>query len=420
MIKLRTLKCGVRVVMDQTNYLQSASIGFWIRTGSVDEDKKYAGISHFVEHMMFKGTEHRTAKEIAADIDKTGGQINAFTSKEATCYYVKTLSANLISSTEVLIDMLVNSKFDKKEMSRERKVIVEEIKMIQDAPDEDAHEMINKIIYKGSPLGNSIAGTESSLKNISQNVMREYVKNEYTRDNIVVAITGNFDEDEICGYLEDKLISLGESKVKKEHEILPYEPGFKVKAKDIEQTHFFIGVPSIDLFDKRHYAMTVLSNIMGGSMSSRLFQAVREQKGLAYSVYCVHSASTMGGSFMIYAGVSHDNVGEAIEAIKEELEILKRDGVTLEELNKAKEQLKSSFIFGQENVATKMFSIGKAITLVGKAKTDKEVLELIDAITLEDLDEVSKIITNIKNYSGASVSNKKFNLKKMVLGEKND
>lgn len=417
MIKINTLKCGVRVVMDQTNYLQSASIGFWVKTGSVDEEKKYAGISHFVEHMMFKGTANRSAKEIAEDIDKIGGQINAFTSKEATCYYVKTLSDNLIKSTEVLVDMLVNSNFDKVEMGREKNVIAEEIKMITDTPDDAAHEIFNKMLYGEAALGNSIAGTESTLKNISQKVIKDYVMNQYTRDSIVVSVAGNFDEDEICNYLEDKLTSLKASKEAKDYSPWEYKPNYRVKIKDVEQAHLFMGVPSVDYLDDRHFAMVILSNILGGSMSSRLFQSVREQKGLAYSVYAAHSAATLGGHFLIYAGVSHDNLKDCIGAIKEELELLKNHGISEEELNKAKEQLKSSYIFGQENVASKMFSLGKAILLAGKAKTDKEVLDLIDAITIEDIEEVAKLITDFENYTAVVVTNKKFNLKKIMLGE---
>lgn len=414
MIKIRKLNCGVRVVMDKTDYLQSVAVGFWVKAGSVDEDDKYAGISHFIEHMMFKGTENRSAKEIAEDIDKIGGQINAFTSKEATCYYVKTLSSNLLKSTEVLLDMLTASKFDKHEMTRERQVICEEIKMIQDTPDEDAHEMISELVNKGNPLGKSIIGTPTSLNRISRNVMVNYIEEEYTRDNIVIAIAGNFDEDEICNYLEGKLLKFKESKKEKKFEIKPYEPRYKVKVKDIEQAHFFLGTEGIKVTDDNYYKMSVLANILGGSMSSRLFQSVRERKGLAYAVYSVHAAATMAGAFYIYAGVSHDNLKPAIEAVKEELIKLGEEGVTAEELDKAKEQMKAGFIFGLENVASKMFSIGKSLLLTNKVKSDEEVLAIVDKITLDEINETAKLICDPKKYSGAAITNRRVDLKKIL------
>lgn len=415
MINIRTLDCGVRVIMEKTDYLQSAAIGIWVKAGSADEEDKYAGVSHFIEHMMFKGTKNRTAKQIAEDMDRLGSQINAFTSKEATCYYAKALSSNLIKSTEVLLDMLTESLFDKHEMTRERQVICEEIKMTQDTPDEDAHDMISEIVNRGNPLGRSIIGTPTSLKRISRNVLVDYIDNEYTRDSIVVAIAGNFDEDEICDYIEGRMIKFKPSKAKKEHIIQPYSPGYKTKVKDIEQAHFFLGVDSVTLTDEDYYNMTVLGNILGGSMSSRLFQSVREQKGLAYSVYSINASASMAGAFYIYAGVSHDNLRKAIEAVKEELMLLGQKGVTSQELSKAKEQIKANFIFGQENVATKMFSLGKSLILTDRVRTDKEVIEKIDAITVDDINESAKRITDTSRYSAAAITNRRFNLKKVML-----
>lgn len=414
MIKIRTLNCGVRVVMEKTDFLQSAAIGFWVRAGAVDEEAKYSGVSHFIEHMMFKGTNNRSAKEIAEDIDKIGGQINAFTSNETTCYYVKTLSSNLLKSTEVLLDMLTESKFDKHEMTRERQVICEEIKMTKDAPDEAAQEAIMEMVNNGNPLGKSIIGTPTTLKNISRNVIVDYIDKEYTRDSIVIAIAGNFDEEEICEYLEGKLLKFREKKEPKKHEILPYKPSYKVMIKDIEQAHLFIGTEGLKLTDDNSYKLMVLSKILGGSMSSRLFQSVRERKGLAYSVYSANSASTISGGFYIYAGVSHENIKPAIEAIKEEIIKIGRDGVTIDELNKAKEQIKAGFIFGLENVASKMFSLGKNLLLRGEVREEKEVLDIVDAITVEDVNEIAQMICDPKTYCGVAITNKRFDLKKIL------
>ena len=416
MINIRTLDCGVRVITDRTDYLQSAAIGIWVKAGSVDEEDRYAGVSHFIEHMMFKGTKNRTAKQIADDMDKLGSQFNAFTSKEATCYYAKTISSNLIKSTEILLDMLTESLFDKHEMTRERQVICEEIKMTQDSPEENVHDMISEAVNRGNPLGRSIIGTPTSLKRISRNVLVDYIDKEYTRDSIVVAIAGNFDEDEICSFLEGRLKRFSPTKEKKNHQIIPYTPAFRTKVKDIEQAHFFLGTESVTMTDDEYYAVTVLGNILGGSMSSRLFQSVRETKGLAYSVYSFNASASMAGAFYIYAGVSHDNLRKAIEAVKEELLILGREGVTKEELSKAKEQLKANFIFGQENVASKMFSLGKSLILTDNVKTDSEVLEKIDSITMDEINKTAVKFADPLKYSAAAITNRRFDIKKVMQG----
>ena len=198
MIINKKLNSGIRMVLEEIPYVQSVAIGIWVKTGAVDEDEKYAGISHFIEHMMFKGTTNRSAKKIAEDIDRIGGQINAFTGKEATCYYVKAIDSNYKEAADVLIDMLTQSLLDKEEMTKERQVICEEIKMTQDAPDDLAHDTITAMIFKGNDLGKSIIGTPTSLKRITRSVMSNYFAKEYTRDNIVISVSGNFDVDEIC------------------------------------------------------------------------------------------------------------------------------------------------------------------------------------------------------------------------------
>lgn len=411
MIQTKKLSCGTTVVMEKIPHLQSVALGTWIRAGAVDEPSELAGVSHYIEHMMFKGTEKRTAKEIASDVDKIGGQFNAFTGKEATCYYIKTLSANLDKAAEILLDMLLNSKMDPEEMNKERSVIKEEIKMIQDTPDDDVHDTVSELVFKGRPLGNSIIGTPETLDRIDRKALTDYLKREYTRDSLVIAIAGNFDEDAICSMFEDKLTKLQESKEKKNSVILPYEPGYKVKVKDIEQSHISFAVPGVSMEDERYYAMSLLSNIMGGSMSSRLFQNIREQKGLAYSVYSVSSSFSTSGYYNIYAGVAHENIKDTIRAIKEELELLKKDGVTGEELSTAKEQMKSSYIFGQENVTGRMFSIGKNMSICRRIQTPEEVIEGFNKVTLDDVRAIAQTVCDLTEYCGAAVTNRDFDLK---------
>ena len=216
MIEIKKMNCGTRVVMEQIPYVNSVAVGIWVRAGAVDEGPKTAGVSHFIEHMMFKGTETRSAKKLAEDVDNIGAQINAFTGKEATCYYIKALATNAVAATEILLDMFLNSIFDRIELEKEKNVIYEEIKMIKDTPDEEVHDMICEMVFQDHPLGNSITGTRSSLKAMTRNSLLKYIKEEYTRDNIVIAIAGNFDKDILCSLFEERLMVLEAQKEQKQ------------------------------------------------------------------------------------------------------------------------------------------------------------------------------------------------------------
>ena len=414
MIISKKLNSGVRIVMEEIPYVQSVSIGIWVRAGSVDETAKNSGISHFIEHMLFKGTENRSAKKIAEDVDKIGGQINAFTGKEATCYYLKTLATNIDKAADILVDMFVNSKFDEEEMEKEKRVVCEEIKMIEDSPEDDAHDIISELVFKGNPLAKSIIGTPKSLDGITRKAIKKYIADEYTRDNIVISVCGSFDQDYVCELFDSKLTGLSEKKEHKPFDTAEYKPSYKMKTKDIEQSHLCLGLKGLPLLDDRYYSLVLLNNIMGGSMSSRLFQNIREEKGLAYSVYSMASSFSDTGYFNIYAGVSHEKIKDAIIGIQDELKLLKAEGVTQDELNTAKEQMKGSYIFSLENVNGRMFSIGKNMLLLNRIFTPEEVMASIDAVTMDDIRDVSELITDIHHYSGVLIGRNKVDLKKII------
>jgi len=414
MIKTVKLDSGIRVVLEEIPYVQSVAIGVWVKAGAVDEEPAHAGISHFIEHMMFKGTGTRTARQIAEEVDNIGGQINAFTGKEATCYYVKTLSTSYRKAADVIVDMLTDSLLTKEDLDKERQVVCEEIKMTMDTPDDLAHDTITSMVFKGKPLGNSILGTPSTLNKITHNVMADHISREYTRDSIVISIAGNFDEDDILGYFDDKLTSLTPSKETKKHEETAYEPSFKSITRKIEQAHICMAVRAVDLYDEDYYAFSTLCNIMGGSMSSRLFQNIREEKGLAYSVYSSHGAFSSDGYFNIYAGVSHDKIKAAAEGIKEEIRLLADAGVTADELESSIEQLKSNYIFNQENIATRMFKNGKNVTLAGRTFTQEEIISGYDGVTMDDISRMIGLITDINQYSAVIVTRDRVDIKKIV------
>ena len=414
MVTIKKLNCGTTVIMEKSERVQSAALGIWVRAGASDEWDEVSGVSHFIEHMMFKGTKNRTAKQIAEDVDKIGGVFNAFTGKEATCYYIKTLSSNICRGAEILLDMLTGSKFDQEEMDRERQVICEEIKMVKDTPDDDVYDTISELVAGGNPLGRSILGTPESLAGIDRSRLVDYRDQMYARDSIVVAVAGNFDEEAIEAIFEDRLTSLRDKKPKKEIQLKPYQQSFNVKVRDIEQTHICLATPGIALDDPRYYAFVLLNSIFGGSMSSRLFQNIREQKGLAYSVCSMNLFSSYWGFFSIYAGVAPEKAEEALDAIHYELDTLRESGVTEEELAMAKEQMKSSYIFGLESVNSRMFSIGKNKLLLDRVYAEEEVLSSFDRVTREDICEVAEMIGDYSSYCGAAVTGRDFDLERIV------
>lgn len=411
MIEVRKLSCGARLVMEKIPYVQSVSMGIWVKAGAVNETPEISGISHFIEHMMFKGTSKRSAKQIAEDADRIAGQINAFTGKEATCYYMKTLSSNMEKGAEILLDMFLGSLFEEEEMNRERMVILEEMKMIEDSPEDDIHDIIAELSFSGKKLANSIIGTEESLHAIKHDTIREYVNREYTADSIVVSVSGNFDEAAVFDAFDGKFDSLNKYKnIAAAAEQVEYTPKYRSKVKDIEQSHICLAVPSICREDPRFHACSILNNIMGGSMSSRLFQNIREEKGLAYSVYSGNSAYTDDGYYCIYAGVSHDKIHACIDGIKDELEGLKNRGVTEDEIAIAKEQIKGSYIYGMENTNSRMFSIGRNLLLDNVVHETEEVIEKMNSVNAEDIAQACEMITDITQYSGAVISDKEVDI----------
>lgn len=418
MLEIRKLSNGIRLIMDPVKEVESVTLGIWIKTGSLYEEKKYAGISHFVEHMMFKGTEKRTYSDISREIDRIGGSINAFTGKEATCYHVKLVSSKLFEGADVLVDMVENSVFPKEEMNKERYVIEEEIKMTLDSPEDLAHDLSTELIFKGNALGNSIIGTPSSLKRITQNVMRGYVKRRYTRDNIIVSIAGKFDEDEVVAYFEkqfEKLDSVADEISFVEAE---YKPTIKVVQKDIEQCNLCMGLPTFGIDDSRYYPMQVLNNIFGGTMSSRLFRNIREEQGLAYSIFSMFASYKGLGYFKIYAGLNRNKVEEAIKGIQNEISHLAKNGIEDDELEASREQLKAGFVFSQESTASRMLTNGRMAILLDRVVPIDEIINAYDSITKSEVENLISNISDFTKYSAVAVTGKEsLDLRRMMVSK---
>ena len=409
MIKIVDLDSGVRLVLEKLDHVKSVATGIWVKTGAVNEVEQHSGISHFVEHMMFNGTETMTGRELAEAVDAIGGQSNAFTSKEMTCYFIKTMDTAMIDGAKILVDMVENSIFLEKEMDKERKVIAEEIKMTLDTPDDLVIENITEAVFSHMNLGKSIIGTPETLEAITRDVMVDYVANHYTRDSIVVSVAGNFDENQVIEFYNGAFKNLKSGQKKRPEVNGIFKPDASTEIMDIKQSHIALGIPGLSSLDERRFALSILMNVMGGSMSSRLFQSIREQQALAYSVYGSTTFYIDGGITTIYAGVAHDKTEQAVNAIIEELRKLKRDGITKEELESSKTQLKSNLVFYNENVSTRMLANGKSLLTRGAALEMDQLVEGYDKVTMEDIDNIKELITDESKYCWRGVSNDTIN-----------
>ncbi|PLR97230.1 M16 family metallopeptidase [Bacillus sp. T33-2] len=402
MIKKYTCQNGVRIVLEQIPTVRSVAIGVWIGTGSRNENPENNGISHFLEHMFFKGTKTRTAREIAESFDSIGGQVNAFTSKEYTCYYAKVLDTHAQFALEILSDMFFNSTFVAEELNKEKNVVYEEIKMYEDTPDDIVHDLLSQAIYDDHPLGYPILGSEKTLDTFSGETLNQYMHDNYTPENVVVSIAGNISEAFISNV--EKLF--GSYEGGKNHRDIE-KPVFNAsrisRQKETEQAHLCLGFEGLQIGHKDVYSLIVLNNILGGSMSSRLFQEVREQRGLAYSVFSYHSAYLDSGIVTIYGGTGAKQLDVLYETIEETLGKLRDEGITAKELNNSKEQLKGSLMLSLESTNSRMSRNGKNELMLGRHRSLDEIVEQIDQVTKESVDGLANSIFTDK-YSTALIS----------------
>ena len=385
------LENGLRVVAEYIPHFPSVCVGLWIGAGSMYETEAENGLSHFVEHMLFKSTENRTTREIAVEMDAIGGQVNAFTSKECTCYYAKVIAEHLERATALLSDLLLNAKMDEAEFEKERGVILEEIAMCEDTPEDLVYDMLAEAYFGEHPLARPILGTQAQIASVSREALIAFRKKHYRPDNTVLAVAGQFDMDQLRALAERFLGSWhaqGETHMP--------EPATACvsrvirRKKDIEQVHLCLAYPGVPQDDDELYALTVLNNLFGGGMSSRLFQHIREEMGAAYSVYSYPSAYPNCGTLTIYAGTSPELAQSVADALHVQIRALMDGGVTDEEFAMAKEQLKVSYVLGLESSSSRMSSIGRSKLLRGIAVDPAEVVRKIEAVTKADVERVMR------------------------------
>ena len=396
MYKKHVLENGLTIIGEEIPYVKSISLGVWIIAGSRIEDEEISGVSHFIEHMLFKGTRNRTSKQIASEIDNLGGQINAFTSKECTCYYVKLLDSHIDIGIDVLSDMILNSKFNEDDLDKERSVIIEELKMYEDSPEDLAYDLLTENIYKNDPLGMNIIGTEESLNRLNREKLLDYFNKYYVPNNSVIAISGNFNFDEIINKIEEKFKVWKKRDVNVDIKKAEFKSCFLTKNKDIEQVNLAMSLEAVPIeSDKEVYALAVINTVFGGSISSRLFQKIREEKGLVYSIYSSQSLYRKCGELGIFASMSNEHLKEVYESIIEEIKIIKKYYLTDQEIKESKEQLKGSYILGLESTSSRMMSIGRALLLNNKVESTDDILKSIDNVDRETVKIVIDKIFNL-------------------------
>ncbi|SDM01204.1 pitrilysin family protein [Bacillus sp. OK048] len=402
MINKYSCKNGVRIVLENIPTVRSVAIGVWIGTGSRNENPQTNGISHFLEHMFFKGTKTRSAKEIAESFDSIGGQVNAFTSKEYTCYYAKVLDTHAQFALDVLADMFFNSTFVEEELNKERNVVLEEIKMYDDTPDDIVHDLLSRAIYGDHPLGYPILGTEKTLNTFTSETLKEYIHNHYTPENVVISIAGNISESFIKE-VEKYFGSYEGGKSAITENIPTFQSNNLSRKKETEQAHLCIGFEGLKIGHEDVYSLIILNNILGGSMSSRLFQEVREQRGLAYSVFSYHSAYQDNGVVTVYGGTGAKQLDVLFETVQETLEKLKQEGITEKELINSKEQLKGSLMLSLESTNSRMSRNGKNELLLKRHRSLDEIIEQIDQVSKQSVDGMAtSVFTN--KYSVSLIS----------------
>ena len=401
MIAVHTLPNGLRVVMESIPFVRSVSFGLWVKNGSRHENAATNGMSHFIEHMMFKGTEKRTALEIADTMDAVGGQLNAFTSKESTCYFTRTLDTHFDVALDIISDMFFNSKYDQAEIDKERNVILEEINMYEDTPEDLCVELLQEKIFPGHPLGMTILGTPKSIGTFCHEDFKAFLKARYTPENVVIAIAGNINEEDVLDKITRVFGQFKGETVEDNNATATYTPGFSIREKDIEQVHLCMGFPGLASGTDEAYALAAVNTILGGGMSSRLFQKIREEHGLVYSVYSYNASYADTGAFMICAALNPAQLSEVMGLISQEVRGMFTDKITDQQLSKAKEQLKSNFLLSLESAASRMNSIGRTMLMLNKTITPDELVAKIDTI---DMDAFYNVCDKIFKMDQVSIS----------------
>lgn len=403
-IKQSTLKNGLRIITAERPQIETVSLGVWVNTGAAAESEADNGISHFIEHMVFKGTKKRNSLQISEDIENVGGATNAYTSRHFTCFYAKMLKDDLELATDVICDFITDPTFDAAEMSKEKEVVVQEIKQSADAPDDLVFDYFQEAAFPNQASGRTILGTPEHVRGFNKERMLNYMRTHYTADNMVAAAVGRVDHDKFVKMVEERMNTLP-AHADFAEDPQYYVGGGRVECKDIEQTHLVLGFKGASYMDEDYYNYSVLSTIFGGGMSSRLFQSIRERSGLCYSIYTFTTPHQDTGLMSIYTGLGEETERRALERILQELHQFCEDGPAQDEISRTREQAKTTLLMGLESTGTRMMTIGRSELIRGEVSKIEDVLAGYDSVTRDDILELARRIFDPAQASLAVVGN---------------
>jgi predicted Zn-dependent peptidase len=396
-VRRSVLPSGLRIVTETIPTTRSASVGLWVNVGSRDESPALSGASHFLEHLLFKGTKKRTALDISAEIEAVGGETNAFTTKEYTCYYARVLDADLPLAVDVLCDAVAESVLKPADVETERAVILEEIAMHYDEPGDEVHDLFTAAIFGGHPLGRLISGTEETVSPMTRTQVNRFYRRRYTAPQIIITAAGNLEHGTVVRLVRTALTGTAldsgpgvPAGLRPDDRRVPVLPGHTVvQHRDTEQAHLVLGGPGIGRLDERRFALGVLNNLLGGGMSSRLFQEIRENRGLAYSVYSYATQYADTGVFGVYAGCAPGKVEEVLDLMRTELDRVVTAGVTADEMSRGKGMVKGAYVLNLEDTGSRMSRLAKSELLYGDLMSVDDLLARVDRVTLDQVNELA-------------------------------
>lgn len=412
-VRREVLPNGLTILTEEMPHIRSVSIGIWIKTGSRDENPEWNGISHFAEHMVFKGTRNRNAEQIAREVDSVGGNMDAFTAKECICFDVKVLDEHLPKALDILSDLVLNPVFDPGELARERGVILEEIKMDEDNPDYLVHEIFTQNFWKDHPLGKPILGTKETVKKFEQQMLFDYYRRFFIPNNMIISVAGNLKHERFVELAKEKFAALlaGPNGFHQDPPKIQARINMRNK-KALEQVQICIGVPSLPIGHERRFSSYILNTLLGGGMSSRLFQSVREKQGLAYAIYSELNPYRDTGCMCVYAGTSRENAPKVVQSVVGEFRTLKNEAVPEEELRRAKDQLKGSLMLSLESSTARMSNLARQELYFDRFYSMDEIIDRVEAVTTEDLIQLAQdyfqtgsiAVTVLGNLNGLKIS----------------
>jgi len=383
-----SLDNNIPVLMETSGEMRSVCLGIWVKVGSRYEDARKNGISHFLEHMFFKGTGRRSARDIAIESDALGGELNAFTSTEYTLFYIKVLNEYIEKAADLLTDIFLNSTFPEADLEKEKNIVLEEIKMVEDNPGDYVHDLFSKNIWGEEGLGQPILGRKETIDSFTRGDLINHIERFYGTGNVVVACSGNYDADALIGYLNGTIGQLRRNSSGVEPQVPSYRAGVNIITKDLSESHICLGLRGLSYGSDERYILHLLNTILGSGFSSRLFQNVRENRGLAYSIYSYHSAYFDTGLWAVYAGTDRSHVKEVVTITVDEIRGLSGT-ITADDLERAKSQLKGNLVLALESTSNKMTNIAKQEIYYGRYFSPDKVIEMVEAVTLENIRDLA-------------------------------